>query len=102
MTHLLAARTDANHVPITKALRAIGCLVLSLHRVGDGCADLLVWSPYTRRLHLLEVKRPDWKPAGPKAKGSKTERAQKAFALRWPVDVVQTEEQALKAVGAMR
>lgn len=102
MTSLVAARTDGNQASIVAHLRGVCCLVLSLHRVGEGCADLLVWSPYTRALHLLEVKRPDWKPAGPKAKGSRTEQLQKAFALRWPVSLVQTEEQALKAVGAIK
>lgn len=97
-----STKRDANHGPVVAGLTGAGCLVFSLAMVGGGCPDLLVWSPYTRSLHLLEVKRPDWKPAGPKAKGSATERAQRAFALRWPVSLVQTEEQALKAVGAMR
>lgn len=99
MSTLLAARTDANQASIVRDLRAAGCMVLSLHRVGDGCPDLLVWSPYTRRLHLLEVKRFDWKPPTPRAKKSRTQIAQEAFALRWPVTRVQTSMQAFAAVG---
>jgi Holliday junction resolvase len=37
-----AARTDANHSEIVAGLRKMGCSVLSLHAVGDGCCDLLV------------------------------------------------------------
>lgn len=100
MSTLIAARTDSNQASIMAALRRAGCMVLSLHRVGDGCADLLVWSPFARELRLLEVKATGWKPPGPKAKKSRTRLAQEAFALRWPVSLVQTEEEALRAIGA--
>ena len=49
-----AARTDANHIEIVKALRAIGASVQSLAAVGVGCPDLLVG--YRGANYLLEIK----------------------------------------------
>lgn len=37
-----AAKVDANHAEIAKAFRELGCSVLSLAQMGDGCPDLLV------------------------------------------------------------
>jgi Holliday junction resolvase len=50
-----AARVDANHAEIVRALRSVGCSVLDLSRVGSGCPDLLVgWKG--RQMVLMEVK----------------------------------------------
>ena len=49
-----AARIDANHVEIVKALRAVGCSVQSLAAIGKGCADLMV-SRHGRTI-CLEIK----------------------------------------------
>lgn len=49
-----ARRVDANHVEIVKALRAIGCSVHSLARLGHGAPDLLVG--INGRNVLLEIK----------------------------------------------
>jgi hypothetical protein len=40
-----AAKVDANHGEIVKALRSAGCGVLDLSAVGNGCPDLLVHAP---------------------------------------------------------
>jgi Holliday junction resolvase len=37
-----ARRTDSNHQQTVKAFRDLGCTVLDLSRVGQGCPDLLV------------------------------------------------------------
>lgn len=37
-----AARIDENQNEIVKALRAVGCSVVSLASVGNGCPDILV------------------------------------------------------------
>ena len=47
-------RIDANHVEIVKALRKIGCDVISLAAVGSGGPDLLVG--IAGRNYLIEVK----------------------------------------------
>ena len=52
-----AARTDSNHAEIISALRQIGCSVVSLAPLGNGCPDLLV-GIFGRNL-LLEVKDGD-------------------------------------------
>jgi len=49
-----AARTDANQHAIVKALRWRGATVHSLHRVGQGCPDLLVG--FHGHNLLIEVK----------------------------------------------
>jgi hypothetical protein len=49
-----AARTDANHSAIGKALRAIGASVADTSRVGGGFPDLVVG--YRGKTLLLEVK----------------------------------------------
>lgn len=49
-----AARTDANHEQIVKALRAVGATVQSLAAVGQGVPDLLVG--YQGKTFLLEIK----------------------------------------------
>jgi Holliday junction resolvase len=36
-----AARVDRNHAEIVAGLRQMGCSVLSLAAVGDGCPDIL-------------------------------------------------------------
>lgn len=52
-----AAKVDANQSEIVKALRALGCDVLILSAVGDGCPDLLVTAPvFPRRTMLIEIK----------------------------------------------
>ena len=51
-----AAKVDANHAEIVKALRSIGCSVLDLSRVGQGCPDLLV--AVRGQMILLECKLP--------------------------------------------
>ena len=49
-----AARVDANHNDVVKALQAIGCSVAPLSTVGGGMPDLLVG--YRGRNFLIEVK----------------------------------------------
>ena len=49
-----AARTDANQAEIVRALRDEGCSVTLLHRVGEGCPDLLIG--VNQKWGLIEVK----------------------------------------------
>ena len=49
-----AAKIDANHNDVVKALRSIGATVHSLAREGGGCPDLLVG--YRGTTLLMEVK----------------------------------------------
>lgn len=49
-----AARVDSNHAEIVKALRSIGCSVVSLAPLGNGCPDLLV-GIFGRNI-LMEIK----------------------------------------------
>ena len=49
-----AKRQDANHREIVEALEAYGCLVQTLHTVGDGCPDLVIG--INGRLGFVEIK----------------------------------------------
>lgn len=101
-----AAKIDANQPEIISALEAAGCKVLSLAACGKGVPDLLVlpnfvlyhdrnWCEDCDRPalpYLLEVKN----PAG---RGTSLTPDQVKFHAEWPVTVVTTPEEALKAVG---
>lgn len=73
-----ASRVDANHSQVVSAARKLGFRVLSLAPLGRGCPDLLLYSPRTRRFHLVEVKTPS----------GKVNALQAQFAALWPVTVI--------------
>lgn len=85
-----AAKVDHTQQAIVDALRAAGCKVQSLAAVHAGVPDLLVRLPWA--LYLLEVKN----PAG---RGTALTPDQVKFHAEWPVTVVTTPEEALRAVG---
>ena len=82
-------KPDATLAPIKDALKAVGCDVLDLGAVGMGCADLLVYHPPSGLLRLLEAK----------SRTGKLNALQQAFSRRFPVWVVRTPDEALRAVG---
>jgi Holliday junction resolvase len=53
-------RTDKRHADCVKALRALGCSVVSLAAVGRGCPDLILG--FARRTYLIELKTDNAKP----------------------------------------
>lgn len=93
-----AARTDANHTEVVKALRSAGAFVRSLAAVGDGMPDLLV--TVNGRTALIEVKD-----------GKKVKSAQKLtpdqikFHAEWTgscLAIVDGPEAALRVLNVMR
>lgn len=80
-----ARKVDCNHAEVVAALRKVGCEVMDLSRVGNGCADLLVRLGF--KLRLIEIKRP----------GGKLNPTQQDWHRRWlpHVCVVETPEQAI-------
>ena len=88
-----AAKRDFNHAAVVKALRHVGCKVLDLGAVGDGCPDLLVG--WQGRLSLLEVKDGDKPPSARKLTPDQ-EEFHKAW-LGLPVFIVENEEAAIAA-----
>lgn len=92
-----AAKIDGTQTAIVDALRAAGCRVLSLAACGNGVPDLLVKHPVWcffsgERLILMEVKNP-------KGKGIALTERQVRFHAEWPVVVVTSVDEALRAVG---
>ena len=94
-----AAKVDANQREIVAALRQVGCEILDLSAVGQGCPDILCARHGIN--FLLECKRP-------KAKGEaagKPTKAQLDFFARWQgrgqYAIVHTVDEALRAVGAV-
>jgi hypothetical protein len=90
----LYGRTDRNHAEIVEGLRRAGAQVVSLASVGGGVPDLLV--SRAGRNVLLEVKDPRQPP-----NKRKLTPEQQVFHRNWqgPCVVVETIEQALKAIG---
>lgn len=85
-----AARTDANHARIMACFRKLGCRVLDLSRVGQGCSDLLVGLGGVN--WLVEVKTPKGKPTA----------AQERFCQDWPVSTVRDENGVAMVVQMLR
>lgn len=86
-----AAKVDANHADIVKALREAGCSVISLAPLGAGIPDLCVATSLGRTM-LMEVKNLD----GKKHRNDE----QMAFAASWQGEyaVVTSPEQAVSIV----
>ena len=101
-----AAKIDANQPEIVAALRKAGATAQSLAAIGQGVPDLLVCyappggfgAPSSRpTLHLLEVKD------GRKVPSARLLTPdQVAWHAKWggPVAIVESVEDALRAVGA--
>ena len=84
-------RIDANQHEIAAGLRKVGCEVLSLAAMGNGCPDLLV--NHAGQLTILEVKDGDKPPSR-----QKLTPHQIKFKQRWPVHVVRNLDEAIQAV----
>lgn len=91
------AKIDANQTEIVKALRAVGATVQSLAQVGSGCPDILVG--FRDANFLFEIKNPAQPPSGRKL----TDDEAKWHAIwRGQKTVVETVDDALKAIGAIK
>lgn len=90
-----AAKVDANHAEVVKALRQIGCSVASLASVGAGVPDLAVG--YRGVNFLLEVKDGSKVPSARKLTDDEA-----AFMAAWrgQYAVVTSAEQAIAVVTA--
>lgn len=93
-----AAKIDANQPAIVKALRALGCDVLILSAVGDGCPDLLVTAPvFPRRTMLIEIKD-GAKP--PRERRLTTDQVEFHRDWRGEIHVVKSVDEAIAVVTA--
>ena len=91
-----AAKVDDNHDEIVQALKTCGAIVQSLAAIGKGCPDLLC--AFRGRLFLLEVKDGSKPPSRQRLTDD-----QLSWHRSWGtlVDVVNSPEQALRAIGAI-
>lgn len=89
-----AAKVDDNQASIVAALRTVGCSVLPLHAVGQGCPDLLV--ARAGDMVLIEVKDGAKPPSARKLTPDQVE-----FHASWRgrIVVVTSIREALEAVG---
>lgn len=88
-----AARVDANHAEIVRALRSAGMKAVSLASMGKGIPDLIVG--YRGRNVLLEIKD------GAKVRSAQALTVDEAnWIATWPgqVAVVRSPEEAINAV----
>lgn len=90
-------RRDINQTPIEQALKQVGATLADLSQVGAGVTDLLVG--YRGVNFLLEIKNPNQSPSHRKL----TEKQQEFHAFwRGQKTVVETVDDALKAIGAIK
>ena len=87
------AKVDDNQAEVVKALRAIGCSVLHLHRVGDGAPDLCVG---LRGFNVLLEIKDGSKP--PSARVLTKDEITFRSGWRGQYAVVESPEQAIKVV----
>ena len=85
------ARTDETQPGIVQAARDLGAAVLLLHRVGQGCPDLLLF--YKSTYLLVEIKTPG---------GTLNER-QRDWLAHWPgpVKVVHSSHEMISLLLSM-
>lgn len=87
------AKVDSNHSLILGAFIACGCVVESLHQLGGGVPDALVYHRASKRMFLVEIKDGSKPPSA-----RKLTKDQQEWHKRWegaPVYVVETVEQAV-------
>jgi Holliday junction resolvase len=89
-----ASKVDENQSTIVAALRVVGCSVLPLHAVGQGCPDLLV--ARNGDMILLEVKDGN-KP--PSRRTLTPDQVEFHAAWRGRIAVVCSVREAMEAVG---
>jgi len=90
-----AAKRDANHAEIVKALRKSGVMVLDLGAVGNGCPDLLVGAQ--GRLTLIEIKDGDKPPSARALTVDQVKFHREWLAAGLPVFTVESIESAILA-----
>jgi len=83
---------DANQADIVSALRRVGAHVCDLSAAGKGIPDLIVY--FRGELRFLELKDGSKPPSA-----RKLTPAQKAFHAVFPVTVVTSPYEALRAIG---
>lgn len=86
---MVRRKRDANHKAICEALEATGARIFDLSGVGGGCPDIAVLKPNKRDVVLMEIKTD---------KGA-LKKTQERTLVDWPVVIVRTREEALKAIG---
>lgn len=93
-----AARTDANHAPILRALRATGAYVVDCSHVGAGFPDALVF--WRGQCLLVEVKDGAKAPSRHRLTADQQVFHTEALARGCRIHVVTNEADALRLVGA--
>lgn len=89
-----ASKVDRNQSEIVGMLRTVGCTVQPLHKVGQGCPDLLVG--YRGQNFMLEVKDGEAAPSD-----RKMTAPQEVWHRDWrgQAAVVKDAREALEAIG---
>lgn len=91
-----AARVDRNQAEIVAGLRKAGATVQPLHRVGDGCPDLLIG--YRGQNYLIEVKDGQKTPS---KRGLRQNQVEWHDQWRGQVAVAENITQALAVIGVI-
>lgn len=95
-----AARTDANHADIAKAMRGMGAYVVDCSQVGNGFPDLMVG--WRGRWELVEIKDGSKVPSARKLTAYQMVFHADAERVGCKVHVVTNVDEALAVLGARR
>lgn len=93
-----AAKVDANQGGVVKALRGVGADVQQIHAIGKGCPDLLV--AFRGQWFVAELKD-GAKPPSERKLTPHEEAWHERFNHHAPVQIWETEEDALRGIGAI-
>jgi len=93
-----AAKTDANHAPILRALRATGAYVVDCSHVGAGFPDAMAF--FRGQCLLVEIKDGAKSPSRRRLTADQQVFHAEALARGVRIHVIHSEAEALALVGA--
>jgi hypothetical protein len=94
-----AARVDANHAEVSKAITKLGAWVIDCSRVGEGYPDLNV--VHRGRVLFVEIKDGSKPPSARKLTPSQVEFHARAAANGVEVHVVKDVGEAIQLIGSL-
>jgi Holliday junction resolvase len=94
-----AARVDANHADVSRALTKCGAWVIDCSRVGEGFPDLI--AVVRKKVLMIEVKDGSKPPSARKLTPLQVEFHARAAVNGVPVYVVESVDQAIELIGSL-
>lgn len=93
-------RSDSNQAEIVAALRKVGAKVQILSQVGNGCPDLLI--AFRGKWFVAEIKDGKLPPSEKMLTPQESAWFEEFWESSGPLKVIESVDEALKFVGAMK